>query len=193
MKRGRATQRRCKQAGEFCDRLILKPVATKNQPARTGIQAASRHGAAVIPRHCEGCWRSPGPRRREDHCTRVRRRGRSALGVEKGDPLSGVKITITTEVFDVIGRYATWRFHEGTILDRPLNEQRLVKAERSILTSMPYLILLLASSAPTSSRSKCSRPMGFLIPRVVRECRVRGADRWEWAGVHDTHHNKDHC
>ena len=51
-----------------------------------------------------------------------------ALGVEKDDALNGrVKITITTEVYDVIGRYATWRFHEGTIFDYPLIEQRLVK------------------------------------------------------------------
>jgi hypothetical protein len=42
--------------------------------------------------------------------------------------LSGrVKITITTEIYDAIGRYAMWRFHEGTIFDYPLIEQRLVK------------------------------------------------------------------
>jgi hypothetical protein len=48
--------------------------------------------------------------------------------VEKDDPLSGrVKITITTEIYDAIGRYAMWRFHEGTIFDYPLIGQRLVK------------------------------------------------------------------
>ena len=51
-----------------------------------------------------------------------------ALEVEKDDPLSGrAKITITSEIYDAIGRYATWRFHEGTIFDYPLIEQRLVK------------------------------------------------------------------
>jgi hypothetical protein len=50
------------------------------------------------------------------------------LEVEKDDVLNGrVKITITTEVYDTIGRYATWRFHEGTVFDYPLIEQRLVK------------------------------------------------------------------
>jgi hypothetical protein len=52
----------------------------------------------------------------------------AAMDVEKDDPLSGrVKITITQAVYDTIGRYATWRFHEGTVFDYPLIEQRLVK------------------------------------------------------------------
>jgi hypothetical protein len=51
-----------------------------------------------------------------------------ALEVEKDDPLSGrVKITITQEIYDAIGRYAIWRFHEGTVFDYPLIVQRLVK------------------------------------------------------------------
>jgi hypothetical protein len=51
-----------------------------------------------------------------------------ALEVEKDDPLNGrVKITITQEIYDAIGRYAIWRFHEGTVFDYPLIEQRLVK------------------------------------------------------------------
>jgi hypothetical protein len=33
----------------------------------------------------------------------------------------------STEIYDAIGRYAMWRFHEGTIFDYPLIEQRLVK------------------------------------------------------------------
>jgi hypothetical protein len=48
-----------------------------------------------------------------------------ALGVEKEG--GRVKITITSEIYDAIGRYAIWRFHEGTIFDYPLIEQRLVK------------------------------------------------------------------
>jgi len=52
----------------------------------------------------------------------------AAMDVEKDDAPNGrVKITITTEVYDAIGRYATWRFHEGTVFDYPLIEQRLVK------------------------------------------------------------------
>lgn len=51
-----------------------------------------------------------------------------ALEVEKDDAVNGkVKITITQEIYDAIGRYATWRFHEGTVFDYPLIEQRLVK------------------------------------------------------------------
>jgi hypothetical protein len=51
-----------------------------------------------------------------------------ALAVEKVDAPNGrVKITITSEVYDAIGRYATWRFHEGGVFDYPLIEQRLVK------------------------------------------------------------------
>jgi hypothetical protein len=51
-----------------------------------------------------------------------------ALEVEKDDALNGrVKITITQAVYDVVGRYATWRFREGTVFDYPLIEQRLVK------------------------------------------------------------------
>jgi hypothetical protein len=51
-----------------------------------------------------------------------------ALEVEKDDPLSGrVKITITQAIYDAIGRYSTWQFHEGTVFDFPLIEQRLVK------------------------------------------------------------------
>jgi hypothetical protein len=51
-----------------------------------------------------------------------------ALAVEKIDAPNGkVKITITTEIYDAIGRYATWRFHEGGVFDYPLIEQRLVK------------------------------------------------------------------
>jgi hypothetical protein len=50
------------------------------------------------------------------------------LQVEKVDAPNGrVKITITTEIYDAIGRYATWRFHEGTVFDYLLIEQRLVK------------------------------------------------------------------
>jgi hypothetical protein len=50
------------------------------------------------------------------------------LQVEKVDAPNGrVKITITTEIYDAIGRCATWRFHEGTVFDYPLIEQRLVK------------------------------------------------------------------
>jgi hypothetical protein len=41
-----------------------------------------------------------------------------ALEVEKVDAPNGrVKITITQAVYDAIGRYATWRFHEGTVFD----------------------------------------------------------------------------
>jgi hypothetical protein len=51
-----------------------------------------------------------------------------ALEVEKNDASNGrVKITITQAVYDAIGRYAIWRFHEGTVFDYPLIEQRLVK------------------------------------------------------------------
>ena len=51
-----------------------------------------------------------------------------ALEVEKVDAPNGrVKITITTEVYAAIGRYATWRFHESGTFDFPLIEQRLVK------------------------------------------------------------------
>jgi hypothetical protein len=58
-------------------------------------------------------------------------------GVEKDDLLSGrVKITITQAVYDAIGRYATWRFHEGTIFDYPLIEQRWSRFERSL----PYVV-----------------------------------------------------
>jgi hypothetical protein len=50
------------------------------------------------------------------------------LEVEKDDAANGrVKVTITTAVYDAMGRYATWRFHEGTVFDYPLIEQRLVK------------------------------------------------------------------
>lgn len=50
------------------------------------------------------------------------------LEVEKVDAPNGkVKITITQAVYDAIGRYATWRFHEGGVFDYPLIEQRLVK------------------------------------------------------------------
>jgi hypothetical protein len=60
-----------------------------------------------------------------------------ALEVEKDDLLSGrVKITITQAVYDAIGRYATWRFHEGTIFDYPLIEQRWSRFERSL----PYVV-----------------------------------------------------
>ena len=52
-----------------------------------------------------------------------------ALEAEKIDaPIGRVKITITQEVYDAIGRYAIWRFHEGAVFDYPLIEQRLGKA-----------------------------------------------------------------
>jgi hypothetical protein len=51
-----------------------------------------------------------------------------AVEVEKVDaPNDRVKITITQAVYDAIGRYATWRFHEGGVFDYPVIEQRLVK------------------------------------------------------------------
>jgi hypothetical protein len=50
------------------------------------------------------------------------------LEVEKDDAANGrLKITITEEIYGAMGRYATWRFHEGTVFDYPLIEQRLVK------------------------------------------------------------------
>jgi len=51
-----------------------------------------------------------------------------ALEVEKVDAPNGrVKITITQAIDDAIGRYATWRFHEGGVFDYPIIDQRLVK------------------------------------------------------------------
>jgi hypothetical protein len=52
----------------------------------------------------------------------------AAMEVEKVDaPNCLVKITITQAVYDAIGRYATWRFHESGVFDYPLIEQRLAK------------------------------------------------------------------
>jgi hypothetical protein len=52
----------------------------------------------------------------------------AAMDVEKVDAPNGlVKITITQPVYDAIGRYATWLFHESGVFDYPLIEQRLVK------------------------------------------------------------------
>jgi hypothetical protein len=52
----------------------------------------------------------------------------AAMNVEKVDAPNGlVKITITQAVYDAIGRYATWRFHESGVFDYPLIEQRLAK------------------------------------------------------------------
>jgi hypothetical protein len=52
----------------------------------------------------------------------------AAMDVEKVDAPNGlVKITITQPVYDAIGRYATWRFHESGVFDYPLIEQRLAK------------------------------------------------------------------
>jgi hypothetical protein len=51
-----------------------------------------------------------------------------SLTVEKDDAANGrVKVTITQAIYDAMKRYATWRFHEGTVFDYPLIEQRLVK------------------------------------------------------------------
>jgi hypothetical protein len=60
-----------------------------------------------------------------------------ALEVEKVDAPNGrVKITITTEIYDVIGRYATWRFHEGGVFDYRSSRNGWSRFERSF----PYLV-----------------------------------------------------
>jgi hypothetical protein len=52
-----------------------------------------------------------------------------SLTVEKDDAVNGrVKVTIPPEIYDAVGRYSTWRFHEDTTFDFPLIEQRLVKS-----------------------------------------------------------------
>jgi hypothetical protein len=51
-----------------------------------------------------------------------------AQDVEKVDAPNGrVKITITQAIYDAIGRYPTWRFHEGGAFDYPVIDQRVVE------------------------------------------------------------------
>jgi hypothetical protein len=50
------------------------------------------------------------------------------LTVEKTNPLVGeARLTITSEVFDAVKRYSTWRFREDTDFRCPLIQGRLVK------------------------------------------------------------------
>ena len=92
--------------------MILKPAPSETRArSRTGYQAASPDGAAVVPRQGHDDGVEVG-----------------ALEVEKVDAPNGrVKITITQAIDDAIGRYATWRFHEGGVFDYPIIDQRLVK------------------------------------------------------------------
>ena len=56
-----------------------------------------------------------------------------ALEVEKVDARNGrVKITITQAVYDAIDRYATWRFHEGTVSTIPSSSNGWSRFERPV-------------------------------------------------------------
>jgi hypothetical protein len=88
-----------------------------------------------------------------------------ALEVEKVDAPNGrVKITITQAVYDAIGRYATWRFHEGTVFDYPLIERQLVKAS--------------AKTQPRSSEICCTKSSA---PIDLDELGPMSEPRSKWA------------
>jgi hypothetical protein len=56
-----------------------------------------------------------------------------ALEVEKVDAPNGrVKITITQSIYDAIGRYATWRFHEAVSSTTPSSSNGWSSFERSL-------------------------------------------------------------
>jgi hypothetical protein len=48
----------------------------------------------------------------------------------EGEVLDLTNSDVTAPVYDAIGRYATWRFHEGGVFDYPLIEQRLAEGTR---------------------------------------------------------------
>jgi hypothetical protein len=101
-----------------------------------------------------------------------------ALEVEKDDPLSGrVKITITTEIYNAIGRYAIWRLR-GNDLRLPARRATVGQGLSDLfLTSLPYLILSLMSSATMRSMSLCSRRRALPVPRGSKVWRVRRVRR----------------